>query len=183
MNNFSSLNLITHEFQDLKDNPIASIGVCVGLPNPNNMYEWRCTMIGPSDTSFSGGLFYLKIRFPQNYPNSAPEVLFVTPIYHVNVNHINNPQCPLGHICLSTLNFWNSEYRMREVLTNIFALFYLGNPDSPFGIDRQKEMKENPALFEEKIKYFTQKYAAPNIGYQEYDHWDFSYPVQNQKYY
>ena len=183
MNNFSSLNLITHEFQDLKDNPIASIGVCVGLPNPNNMYEWRCTMIGPSDTSFSGGLFYLKIKFPQNYPNSPPEVLFVTPIYHVNVNHINNPQCPLGHICLSTLNFWNSEYRMREVLTNIFALFYLGNPDSPFGIDRQKEMKENPALFEEKIKYFTQKYAAPNIGYQEYDHWDFSYPVQNQKYY
>ena len=183
MNNFSSLNLITHEFQDLKDNPIASIGVCVGLPNPNNIYEWRCTMIGPSDTSFSGGLFYLKIKFPQNYPNSPPEVLFVTPIYHVNVNHINNPQCPLGHICLSTLNFWNSEYRMREVLTNIFALFYLGNPDSPFGIDRQKEMKENPALFEEKIKYFTQKYAAPNIGYQEYDHWDFSYPVQNQKYY
>ena len=183
MNNFSSLNLITHEFQDLKDNPIASIGVCVGLPNPNNMYEWRCTMIGPSDTSFSGGLFYLKIKFPQNYPNSPPEVLFVTPIYHVNVNHINNPQCPLGHICLSTLNFWNSEYRMREVLTNIFALFYLGNPDSPFGIDRQKEMKDNPALFEEKIKYFTQKYASPNIGYQEYDHWDFSYPVQNQKYY
>ena len=176
MNNFSSLNLITQEFHDLKDNPIASIGVCVGLPDPNNICEWRCTMIGPSDTSFSGGLFYLKIKFPQNYPYSAPEVLFVTPIYHVNVNHINNKDCPLGHICLSTLNFWNPEYRMREVLTNIFALFYLGNPESPFGIDRQKEMRETPDLFEKKIKFFTQKYAAPNIGYQEYDHWDFSYP-------
>ena len=176
MNNFSSLNLITQEFQDLKDNPIASIGVCVGLPDPKNIYEWRCTMIGPSDTSFSGGLFYLKIKFPENYPYKAPEVLFVTPIYHVNVNHINNPNCPLGHICLSTLNFWNPEYRMREALTNIFALFYLGNPESPFGIDRQKEMVETPDLFEKKIKFFTQKYAAPNIGYQEYDHWDFSYP-------
>ena len=170
-----TLNLIKNEFNDLAQNPIAAIGVCVGMPNPNNPYEWRCTMIGPGDTSFAGGLFYLKIKFPCDYPNHAPEVLFVTPIYHVNVNHINQPGCPLGHICLSTLNFWNSEYRMREVLTNIFALFYMGNPDSPFGIDRQNEMLYHQDLFERKVKFFTQKYAAPNIGYKEYSSWDFSY--------
>ena len=166
---------INNEFNDLSQNPIAAIGVCVGKPDENNPYEWRCTMIGPSDTSFSGGLFYLKIQFPKEYPQKAPEVLFVTPIYHVNVNHISQPGCPLGHICLSTLNFWNSEYTMREVLTNIFALFYLGNPDSPFGIDRQAEMKNNPDLFERKIRYFTNKYANPGIGYKEYNSWDFTY--------
>ena len=170
-----TLNLIKNEFNDLAQNPIAAIGVCVGMPNPNNPYEWRCTMIGPGDTSFAGGLFYLKIKFPYDYPKHAPEVLFVTPIYHVNVNHINQPGCPLGHICLSTLNFWNSEYRMREVLTNIFALFYMGNPDSPFGVDRQNEMLYHQDLFERKVKFFTQKYAAPNIGYKEYPSWDFSY--------
>ena len=169
------LTLIKNEFNDLAQNPIAAIGVCVGIPNENNPYEWRCTMIGPNDTSFAGGLFYLKIRFPKNYPQSAPEVLFVTPIYHVNVNHINQPGCPLGHICLSTLNFWNPEYRMREVLTNIFALFYMGNPDSPYGIDRQVEMVKHQDLFERKVKYFTQKYASPQIGYKEYNSWDFSY--------
>ena len=147
-----AVTLINNEFNDLAQNPIAAIGVCVGKPDQNNPYEWRCTMIGPSDTSFGGGLFYLRIKFPTNYPYSAPEVLFITPIYHVNVNHINQPGCPLGHICLSTLNFWNPEYRMREVLTNIFALFYLGNPDSPFGIDRQNEMRNTPDLFERKIK-------------------------------
>ena len=170
-----SVALINNEFNDLAQNPIAAIGVCVGKPDPNNPYEWRCTMIGPSDTSFGGGLFYLRIKFPPNYPYSAPEVLFITPIYHVNVNHINQPGCPLGHICLSTLNFWNSEYRMREVLTNIFALFYLGNPDSPFGIDRQNEMRNTPDLFERKIKYFTKKYADASIGYKEYTNWDFTY--------
>ena len=170
-----SVALINNEFNDLAQNPIAAIGVCVGKPDQNNPYEWRCTMIGPSDTSFGGGLFYLRIKFPTNYPYSAPEVLFITPIYHVNVNHINQPGCPLGHICLSTLNFWNPEYRMREVLTNIFALFYLGNPDSPFGIDRQNEMRNTPDLFERKIKYFTKKYADPNIGYKEYTNWDFTY--------
>ena len=169
-----AVTLINNEFNDLAQNPIAAIGVCVGKPDQNNPYEWRCTMIGPSDTSFGGGLFYLRIKFPPNYPYSAPEVLFITPIYHVNVNHINQPGCPLGH-SLSTLNFWNSEYRMREVLTNIFALFYLGNPDSPFGIDRQNEMRNTPDLFERKIKYFTKKYADPSIGYKEYTNWDFTY--------
>ena len=168
-------NLILREFTDLKNNPIASIGVCVGMPNENNPYEWRCTMIGPNDTSFAGGLFYLKIQFPKDYPDKGPEVLFVTPIYHINVNHINQEGCPLGHICLSTLNFWNSSYSMREVLTNIFALFYLGNPKSPFGLDRATELVQNQALFERKVKYFTNKYAAPQLGYQEYSNWDFSY--------
>ena len=167
--------LIWREFNDLKNNPIASIGVCVGMPDQNNPFEWRCTMIGPNDTSFAGGLFYLKIKFPPEYPDKGPEVLFVTPIYHVNVNHINQPGCPLGHICLSTLNFWNSNYSMREVLTNIFALFYLGNPDSPFGINRAQELVNNQALFEKKVKFFTEKYAAPQLGYKEYPSWDFTY--------
>ncbi len=177
----NSVMRINNEFNDLSQNPIAAIGVCVGKPDENNPYEWRCTMIGPSDTSFSGGLFYLKIPFPKDYPQKAPEVLFVTPIYHVNVNHISQPGCPLGHICLSTLNFWNSEYTMREVLTNIFALFYMGNPDSPYGLDRADEYRNNRAVFEEKIKHFTKKYANPLAGvnskYLRRDQdWNFNFP-------
>ena len=174
--NYNSLNLIKKEFQDLSDNPIVTIGANVGMPDPNNPYVWQCTMMGPSDTSFGGGLFYLKIIFPKDYPQHAPEVLFVTPIYHINVNHINQPTCPLGHICINTLNHWHTEYRMREVLMNIFALFYMGNAESPFGRDRQAEMMGNRQLFEEKIKYFTQKYASPSIPYKEYKSWDFTYP-------
>ena len=173
-----SLNLIQNEFCDLQQNPIASLGIVVGMPDPNNPYLWQCTMLGPTDTSFAGGLFYLKIIFPIDYPTKAPEVLFVTPIYHVNVNHIKQPTCPLGHICISTLNFWNPDTRIREILTNIFALFYMGNPQSPYGTDRQSEMLNTPQIFEQKIKYFTNKYANPNLGYKEYDYWDFTYPSQ-----
>ena len=173
-----SLNLIQNEFYDLQQNPIASLGIVVGMPDPNNPYLWQCTMLGPTDTSFAGGLFYLKIIFPIDYPTKAPEVLFVTPIYHVNVNHIKQPTCPLGHICISTLNFWNPDTKIREILTNIFALFYMGNPQSPYGTDRQSEMLNTPQIFEQKIKYFTNKYANPNLGYREYDYWDFTYPSQ-----
>ena len=173
-----SLNLIQNEFYDLQQNPIASLGIVVGMPDSNNPYLWQCTMLGPTDTSFAGGLFYLKIIFPIDYPSKAPEVLFVTPIYHVNVNHLKQSTCPLGHICISTLNFWNPDTKIREILTNIFALFYMGNPQSPYGIDRQSEMLNTPQIFEQKIKYFTNKYANPNLGYREYDYWDFTYPNQ-----
>ena len=172
----NTLQIIYNEYNDLRNNPIASIGTSICMPDPNNPYEWRCTMIGPTDTSFAGGLFYLKILFPPNYPQTGPDIRFITPIYHVNVNHIKQPNCPLGHICLSTLNFWRPDYTIREALTNIFALFYMGNADSPYGVNRQIEMKNNPALFEKKVKYFTNKYANINLGYKEYDYWDFSYP-------
>ena len=166
---------ILEEFKDISRNPISNCGVTVGLMNENDPTRWRVSLLGPKDTSYRGGLFYLSIQFPPDYPNKPPEVCFLTPIYHVNVNHINYPECPLGHICLSTLNFWNPEYRMREVLTNIFALFYLGNPESPYGVDRQDEMLHHQDLFERKVKYFTKKYAAPQLGYKEYNSWDFTY--------
>ena len=174
----SAIMRIKEEFQDINSNPIANIGVTIGLVN-GNMFEWQATLIGPADSSFKGGLFILRIKFPDNYPEKAPEVRFVTPIYHVNVNpHV--PRQPggesLGHVCISTLNWWKPEYKMREVLTNIFALFYLSNPESPYGLDRAQEMRENPALYEEKIKFFTKKYANPAKAtrIEENADWDFS---------
>ena len=177
-NNFT-LNLIRNEFNDLSQKPLVAIGANVGLLDQNNPYIWKCTMMGPKNTSYSGGLFYLKIQFPLDYPQRAPEVTFVTPIYHVNVNHKPQPGCPLGHICISTLYFWNPQYRIRDILTSIFALFYMGNPESPYGLDRQNEMMNNHNLYEKKIKYFTKKYADIRIGYKEYDFWDFTYFEDN----
>jgi ubiquitin-protein ligase len=62
-------------------------------------------------------------------------------------------------------------------LTNIFALFYLGNPDSPYGIDRADEFRNNRPVYEEKIKKFTKKYASPMKKFEPCDKnrdWDFS---------
>ena len=59
---------------------------------------------------------------------------------------------PLGHVCISTLNWWKPEYTMMEVLTNIFGLFYMANPDSPYGLDRANELRHNRPLYEDKIR-------------------------------
>ena len=65
---------------------------------------------------------------------------------------------------------------MREVLTNIFALFYLANPRSPYGTDRAREMEKNRKLYDEKVKFFTKKYANPKKAVKTYEKgWDFTY--------
>ena len=65
---------------------------------------------------------------------------------------------------------------MRQVFIDISALFYLRNPESPFSLERKYEMKNNRKLYEEKVRYFTNKYENFGNPYKEYTSWDFSYP-------
>ena len=174
---------IVEEYKDLHNNPLPECGTCVGLINDDSYDDWKITLTGPKDTSYKGGLFFLNIHFPPEYPNKAPEVYFITPIYHLNVNPCA-PKNPgdesLGHVCISTLNWWKPEYKIREVLLNIYSLFYMANVDSPYGINRAKEYKEERETYEEKVKYFTTKYANPknnknsNQAYERDKDWDFN---------
>ena len=166
---------IMTELRDLQNNPILNISATVGLPNQNNIYEWKCTISGPADTPFQGGLFFLKIIFPKDYPKTKPEVCFLTPIYHINVNPKAGLSEPLGHVCISTLNWWTPQCTIRQVLTDIFALFWLSNPESPYGLERAEEMNKNINLYNAKCRYYTQKYAAMDKEEQAFNtDWNFS---------
>ena len=177
--NSKSYKRIKEEYEDLVLNPIKDIGLTIELFNKNNIYEWKITMFGPKDTSYSGGLFFLKAIFPKDYPYTPPEVCFVTPIYHLNVNPKKKKKTydeHLGHICISTINWWKPQYKMKEIIINIFGLFYMCNPGPSYDCDRAEEYNKNKKKYEDKIKYFTKKYANPSIPYKEYNSdWDFSY--------
>ena len=41
---------------------------------------------GPGDTVYAGGCWLAYVRFPIDYPMMGPEIRFVTPIHHCNVN-------------------------------------------------------------------------------------------------
>ena len=172
---------ISKEFKDLNREPVANCGITIGLFDLDDIRNWRVSILGPKDTSYKGGLFWLSVHFPIDYPDKPPEICFITPIYHLNVN----PKAkkfeggdPLGHVCMSQLFWWKKEFTMREVLTNIFGLFYLGNADSCcYDIERANEFKYNRNLYEEKVKIFTKKYASPLKGFKRYpldQDWDFS---------
>ena len=176
------LDRIIEEYHDINKNPIANCGQTLGLFNESDYRKWRVTLLGPIDSSYKGGLFCLGCEFPEKYPLEPPEVYFITPIYHLNINP-NAPKypndIPLGHVSISTLDWWKPEYSMKEVFINIFYLFYIANPESPYGIDRAEEFRDNRATYEEKVKYFTKKYAHPFIASESYDRtkdWNFNIP-------
>ena len=66
---------------------------------------------------------------------------------------------------------------MRNLLNNIFCLFFLVNPEFPYGNEIAKEYINNKELYDKKARYFTKKYASP-LSYSKYDgikSWDFTY--------
>ena len=174
-----ALKRITDEYKQLNRSPLVNFGITVGLFNDDNLFEWKCTILGPKDTPYKGGLFYLKIIFPDNYPIGKPEIVFLSPIYHLNVKFFINGTQPLGHICVNTLNDWNPGDSVKKILPELFALLHKNNPDSPYDYtdnSRRYEYNNNRALFEKKAQYFTKKYSTPFSKLKEYPNgWDFSY--------
>ena len=150
-----TMKYIKKEFDKLQNDPILSLGCTVGLNEKykNDIFHWKITLIGPIDTPYAGGMFFLTSDFTEDYPNKKPEVRFVNKIYHLNVSPSN------GHICISTLNSWKPKTPMVDVISAIFALFYDQNPDSPYSSDMASEYENNRTEFDKKASEWTKKYA------------------------
>ncbi|ESQ39489.1 hypothetical protein EUTSA_v10001269mg [Eutrema salsugineum] len=72
---------------DLQRNPspIYSAGV-----EAENVYVWAATITGSPGTPYEGGVFFLRIIFPPDFPWKPLKVHFRTPIFHPNVSHRGN---------------------------------------------------------------------------------------------
>ena len=183
MNQFqNSMYILMTEFNELKRYGIR-FGKCWGLDFElwtlnNNPYEWIFTLRGLCCTPYSGGKFYIKAKFPIDYPNSRPSFYFVTPFYHVNVNNIKKSFCPLGYIDMLVLNMWNQklQIKIKDIIIDISTYFWGANPQACYDFEIAKLMEKNIELFNKRIEYFTKKYANPSFPYKEYDYWDFSCP-------
>ena len=183
LSKFEGMKRLKKEFEDLSQNLIASLRITVGLIDENDIFKWRACLCGPKDTPYVGGIFFLHLIFPDDYPLHSPEIVFLTPIYHLNVNpwkmELNGAE-PLGHVSVSLINWWEPETTPREILARLHSIFYWANPDSCFGLERANEYRFNRSLYELKARYFTKKYANYTQKKELYDKtWDFSCNVKD----
>eukprot|EP00889_Picochlorum_renovo_P002288 jgi/Picre1/29318/NNA_004708.t1 len=81
--------------------------------------------MGPSGSPYAGGVFFLDIKFPGDYPFKPPKVTFKTRIYHCNISS-------QGQICLDVLKEqWSPALTVSKVLLSICSLLTDPNPSDP----------------------------------------------------
>mmetsp|Transcript_9530 Transcript_9530/g.16706 ORF Transcript_9530/g.16706 Transcript_9530/m.16706 type:complete len:148 (+) Transcript_9530:62-505(+) len=145
-----ALKRINKELSDLGKDPPAN---CSAGPVNDDLFHWQATLMGPAESPYAGGVFFLDIHFPADYPFKPPKVHFTTRIYHPNIN-------TNGGICLDILkDQWSPALTTSKVLLSICSLLTDPNPDDPLVPDIAHLYKSDKEKFNEKAREFTQKYA------------------------
>jgi len=86
------------------------------FPSSDSIFEWIGTINGTKGTPYDGMSFKLNMKFPQDYPYSAPTIKFTTPCWHPNVD-------AAGNICLDILKEkWSAAYSVKTILLSLQTL-------------------------------------------------------------
>lgn len=141
---------IQKELADLQKDPPNS---CSAGPAGDDLFHWQATIMGPPDSPYQGGVFFINIHFPPDYPFKPPKVAFHTKVYHPNVN-------AQGAICLDILkDQWSPALTISKVLLSISSLLTDANPDDPLVPEIAHIYKTDRARFEATAIEWTRKYA------------------------
>jgi len=112
---------VQKELQDLSADPPAN---CSAGPVGDDVFNWHATILGPPETPYRSGLFFLNISFPQDYPFAAPDVRFTTKIYHCNIGRDGFLSIPMLQ------DQWSPALTISKVLLHISSM--LENPPNPY---------------------------------------------------
>ena len=148
----TTIKRINADLNEMLQNPPANCSA--GPLDDNNLYEWQATIMGPRDSPYQDGVFYLSITFPEEYPFKPPMIKFTTKIYHCNINS-------RGSICLDILkNEWSPALTISKVLLSICSLMTDPNPDDPLVTEIAELYTNNRTLHDLKARTFTIQYAS-----------------------
>ena len=149
---------IIKELNDFNRDPPPNCSA--GPINDNDMFHWQATIMGPGDSPYQGGVFFLNIYFPTDYPFKPPRLTFSTRIYHPNLRE-NRKVCCCALDILG--NQWSPALSISKVLLSLSSLMSDPNPDSVCDNGNYEAAylyKHNRDKFEAKAREWTKKYSC-----------------------
>lgn len=145
------LKRLQSELKELKTNPPDNCSADIVADNIN---KWKAVILGPADSPYENGVFYLTLEFSDNYPFSPPICKFSTYVYHPNIDKY-------GNICLDILKQnWTPAISVSKLLISICSLLDDPNPDDPLDTTISNLYKTNNEAFRAKAREYTLKYAS-----------------------
>ena len=146
-----STKRVQKELVEISRNPHPDIDVYI---NDNNINFWKIIFKGPEGTPYMKGTWLAYMEFPSTYPLDPPNIRFVTPIKHCNINNY-------GRICHSILERnYQSNTKVSLILQCIYGLLLNPDVNDPLDTNLAFLYYEANGQYEAQILDFVNKYAS-----------------------
>ena len=160
-NSNHAIKYVSADLRQFNDDPPENISA--GPINNNDLLHWQATIMGPDDSPYEGGIFFLNIKFPSDYRFKPPKFTFTTKIYHPNIN--SNGSISLDII----MDQWSPALKISKILISISSLLSDPNPDDPINFEAANLYKKNKYEYYKKAREWAIKYAdAPKLLQNEF---------------
>ena len=151
ISNNNAMKRIVKEIQNYTKEPHPFVSI---YPSADLNY-WKILLLGPNNTPYENGLFMLYAKFPADYPFRAPEIRFITPIYHCNMNS-------QGRICHSVFDRnYSPALSFKNIVECVYGLILTPEPEDPLDNVVASFYLSDYQIYLKNAKEATAKNASP----------------------
>jgi len=127
------------------------------LTNCEDPLDIQALVEGPTQTPYEGGMYRVKICIGADFPQQPPKAVFLTKIFHPNINGTN------GDVCVNTLKRdWDpANWSIGHILQVIRCLLIVPFPESSLNEEAGRMFMESYAEYATHAAMMTRTWAMP----------------------